>query len=163
MPILGFCLNRGETVITKTSEVSEPRSFVLKEWYRSASWQAPRQRCYRAACQLSERSGNSRCISRIIEISRDAVSYLGDQRPRLAVRWLVDDWAVGQLIRTLLAGHKVTMSHGLGAPHSGISGIRGFVGQLYRGLSGNRSLCTQSTNPYPAADLIDDIFPYNSW
>ena len=60
---------------TRSREVSNPRDCVLNRSYRSVIWQASRQRCCRDACQISERSHNSKPISRGFEFSRDLVSY----------------------------------------------------------------------------------------
>ena len=51
--------------------VSKPRDWYFKLSYRFEIWQAHRQQCYRSACQISERSDNSKYTSRGFETLRD--------------------------------------------------------------------------------------------
>ena len=60
-------------LITMSREASKPRDCVFKLSYRSEIWQTPRKHCCRDACQISERSDNSKPISRGFEISWDVV------------------------------------------------------------------------------------------
>ena len=52
-------------------EVSKPRDWYFQLSYRFEIWQAHRQQCCRSACQISERSDNSKYKSRGFETSRD--------------------------------------------------------------------------------------------
>ena len=55
----------------KSRKVSKPRDRYFKLSYRFAIWQAHRQHCCRSACQISERSDNSKYKSRGFETLRD--------------------------------------------------------------------------------------------
>ena len=52
-------------------KASKPRDRYPKSSYRTAIWQAHRQHCCRSACQISERSNNSKYKSRGPETPRD--------------------------------------------------------------------------------------------
>ena len=52
-------------------KVSKPRDWYFKLSYRFEIWQAHRQHCCRSACQVSERSDNSKYKSRRFETLRD--------------------------------------------------------------------------------------------
>ena len=58
-------------LIVRSREVSKPRDWYFKLSYRFEIWQAHRQHCCRSACQISERSDNSKYKSRGFETSRD--------------------------------------------------------------------------------------------
>ena len=58
-------------LIVRSREFSKPRDWYFKLAYRFEIWQAHRQQCCRSACQISERSENSKFISRGFETSRD--------------------------------------------------------------------------------------------
>ena len=62
-------------------EVSKPRDWYFKSSYRFEIWQALRQQCCRSACQISERSDNSKYKSRGFETLRDLT------KRRLFVYW----------------------------------------------------------------------------
>ena len=55
----------------RSREVSKPRDWYFRLSYRFEIWQTHRQQCCRSACQISERSDNSKCKSRGFETSRD--------------------------------------------------------------------------------------------
>ena len=55
----------------RSRKVSKPRDQYSKLSYRFEIWQAHRQHCCRSACQISERSGNSKYKSRGFETLRD--------------------------------------------------------------------------------------------
>ena len=55
----------------RSSKVSKPRDWYFKLSYRFGIWQAHRQHCCRSACQISERSDNSKYKSRGFETLRD--------------------------------------------------------------------------------------------
>ena len=55
----------------KSREVSKPRDWVFWLSHRSEIWQAPRQRCCRGACQISERLEKSKHEYCNLETSRD--------------------------------------------------------------------------------------------
>ena len=58
-------------LIVRSREVSKPRDLYFKLSYRFETWQAHRQHCCRSACQISERSDNSKYKSRSFETLRD--------------------------------------------------------------------------------------------
>ena len=58
-------------LFVRSREVSKPRDWYFKLSHRFAIWQAHRQQCCRSACQISERSGNSKYKSRGFETWRD--------------------------------------------------------------------------------------------
>ena len=58
-------------LIVRSREVSKPRDWYFKLSYRFVIWQAHRQQCCRSACQISERSDNSKYKSRCFETLRD--------------------------------------------------------------------------------------------
>ena len=58
-------------LIVRSREVSKPRDWYFKLSNRFEIWQAHRQQCCRSACQISERSDNSKYKSRGFETSRD--------------------------------------------------------------------------------------------
>ena len=55
----------------RSRKVSKPRDWYFKLSHRFEIWQAHRQHCCRSACQISERSDNSKYKSRGVETSRD--------------------------------------------------------------------------------------------
>ena len=55
----------------RSRKVSKPRDWYFKLSYRFEIWQAHRQHCCRSACQISERSDNSKYKSRGFETLRD--------------------------------------------------------------------------------------------
>ena len=58
-------------LFVRSRKVSKPRDWYFKLSYRFEIWQAHRQHCCRSACQISERSGNSKYKSRGFETLRD--------------------------------------------------------------------------------------------
>ena len=58
-------------LFVRSREVSKPRDWYFKLTHRFEIWQAHRQQCWRSACQISERSGNSKYKSRGFETLRD--------------------------------------------------------------------------------------------
>ena len=60
-------------LFVRSRKVSKPRDRYFKLSYRFAIWQAHRQHCCRSACQISERSDNSKYKSRGFEILRKDV------------------------------------------------------------------------------------------
>ena len=58
-------------LIVRSREVSKPRDWYFKLSYRFEIWQAHRQQSCRSACQISERSDNSKYKSRDFETLRD--------------------------------------------------------------------------------------------
>ena len=84
-------------LFVRSREVSKPRDWYFKLSYRFEIWQAHRQQCCRSACQISERSDNSKYKSRGFEALRDLT------KRRLLGYW---DGALGptrvqhQLVRT---------------------------------------------------------------
>ena len=58
-------------LFVRSREVSKPRDWYFKLSYRFEIWQAHRQHCCRSACQISERSDNSKYKSRGFETLRD--------------------------------------------------------------------------------------------
>ena len=65
----------------RSPKVSKPRDRYFKLSYRFEIWQAHRQHCCRSACQISERSDNSKYKSRGFETLRDLTER------RLFVYW----------------------------------------------------------------------------
>ena len=70
-----------DTLFVRSREVSKPRDWYFKLSYRFEIWQAHRQQCCRSACQISERSDNSKYKSRGFETLRDLT------KRRLFVYW----------------------------------------------------------------------------
>ena len=58
-------------LFVRSREVSKPRDWYFKLSHRFEIWQAHRQQCCRSACQISERSDNSKYKSRGCETLRD--------------------------------------------------------------------------------------------
>ena len=58
-------------LFVRSRKVSKPRDWYFKLSYRFEIWQAHRQHCCRSACQISERSDNSKYKSRSFETLRD--------------------------------------------------------------------------------------------
>ena len=58
-------------LIVRSREVSKPRDWYFKLSCRFEIWQARRQQCCRSACQIPERSDNSKYKSRGFETLRD--------------------------------------------------------------------------------------------
>ena len=58
-------------LFVRSRKVSKPRDWYFKLSYRFEIWQAHRQHCCRSACQISERSDNSKYKSRGFETLRD--------------------------------------------------------------------------------------------
>ena len=58
-------------LIVRSREVWKPRDWYFKLSYRFEIWQAHRQHCCRSACQISERSDNSKYKSRSFDTLRD--------------------------------------------------------------------------------------------
>ena len=58
-------------LFVRSRKVSKPRDWYSKLSYRFEIWQAHRQHCCRSACQVSERSDNSKYKSRGFETLRD--------------------------------------------------------------------------------------------
>ena len=58
-------------LFVRSRKVSKPRDWYYKLSYRFKIWQAHRQHCCRSACQISERSDNSKYKSRGFETLRD--------------------------------------------------------------------------------------------
>ena len=58
-------------LFVRSRKVSKPREWYFKLSYRFEIWQAHRQQCCRSACQISERSDNSKYKSRGFVTSRD--------------------------------------------------------------------------------------------
>ena len=63
-------------LFVRSRKVSKPRDWYFKLSYRFEIWQAHRQHCCRSACQISERSDNSKYKSRGFETLR----YLTERR-----------------------------------------------------------------------------------
>ena len=80
----------------KSRKVSKPRDWYFKFSYRFEIWQAHRQHCCRSACQISERSDNSKYKSRGFETLRD-----------LTKRRLFGYWD-GARVRVLYIQHVVS-------------------------------------------------------
>ena len=68
-------------LFVRSRKVSKPRDWYFKLSYRFEIWQAHRQHCCRSACQISERSDNSKYKSRGFETLRD-----------LTIRRLIEYW-----------------------------------------------------------------------
>ena len=68
-------------LIVRSREVSKPRDWQFQLSHRFEIWQALRQQCCRGACQISERSSNSKHRSRGFANSRD-----------LTIRRLIGYW-----------------------------------------------------------------------
>ena len=58
-------------LFVRSRKVSKPRDWYFKLSYRFEIWQAHRQHCCRSACQISERSDNSKYTSRGFETLLD--------------------------------------------------------------------------------------------
>ena len=58
-------------LFVRSREISKPRDWYFKLSYRFEIWQAHRQHCCRSACQISERSDNSKYKSSGFETLRD--------------------------------------------------------------------------------------------
>ena len=58
-------------LFVRSRKLSKPRDWYFKLSYRFEIWQAHRQHCCRSACQISERSDNSKYKSRGFEALRD--------------------------------------------------------------------------------------------
>ena len=58
-------------LFVRSREVSKSRDWYFKLLHRFEIWQAHRQPCCRSACQISERSDNSKYKSRGFETLRD--------------------------------------------------------------------------------------------
>ena len=58
-------------LLVRSRKVSKPRDWCFELSYRFEIWQAHRQHCCRSACQMSERSDNSKCKSRGFETLRE--------------------------------------------------------------------------------------------
>ena len=58
-------------LFVRSREISKPRDWYFKLSHRFEIWQAHRQQCCRSACQISERSDNSKYKSHGFETSRD--------------------------------------------------------------------------------------------
>ena len=58
-------------LFVRSRKVSKARDWYFKLSYRFEIWQAHRQHCCRSACQISERSDNSKYKSRGFETWRD--------------------------------------------------------------------------------------------
>ena len=58
-------------LFVRSRKVSKPRDWYFKLSYRFEIWQAHRQHCCRSACEISERSDNSKYKSRGFETLRD--------------------------------------------------------------------------------------------
>ena len=58
-------------LFVRSRKVSKPRDWYIKLSYRFEIWQAHWQHCCRSACQISERSDNSKYKSRGFETLRD--------------------------------------------------------------------------------------------
>ena len=58
-------------LFVRSRKVSKPRDWYFKLSYRFEIWQAHRQHCCRSACQVSERSDNSKYKFRGFETLRD--------------------------------------------------------------------------------------------
>ena len=58
-------------LFVRSRKVWKPRDWYFKMSYRFEIWQAHRQHCCRSACQISERSDNSKYKSRSFETLRD--------------------------------------------------------------------------------------------
>ena len=81
----------------RSRKFSKPRDQYFKLSYRFKTWQAHRQRCCRSACQISERSDNSKYKSRGFETLRDLTER------RLFGYW---DGAQKACNNNLIAGHS---------------------------------------------------------
>ena len=65
------CWRVGSWDVVGSRKVSKPRDWYFELSYRFEIWQAHRQHCCRSACQISERSNNSKYKSRGFETLRD--------------------------------------------------------------------------------------------
>ena len=82
-------------LFVRSREVSKSRDWCFKLLHRFEIWQAHRQPCCRSACQISERSDNSKYKSRGFETLRD-----------LTERRLIGYWD-GALVRYTTVSHTV--------------------------------------------------------
>ena len=94
-------------LFVRSRKVSKPRDWYFKLPYGFEIWQAHRQHCCRSACQISERSDNSKYKSRDFEILRDLTErrLFGYWDGALVPckghrRWLVDSSHTGSVKRT---------------------------------------------------------------
>ena len=88
-------------LFVRSRKVSKPRDWYFKLSYRFEIWQAHRQHCCRSACQISERSDNSKYKSRGFETLRDltkrrlfgywdgALNVLKDNHPKVWGGWWI--------------------------------------------------------------------------
>ena len=98
-------------LFVRSRKVSKPRDWYFKLWHRFEIWQAHRQQCCRSACQISERSDNSKYKSRGLETLRDLMER------RIFGYWdgaLVPEMFSGVHIRIL--GWPIYDLHGLVLP-----------------------------------------------
>ena len=76
-------------LFVRSRKVSKPRDWYFKLSYRFEIWQAHRQHCCRSACQISERSDNSKyklAASTLYEILRkDVFSAILRRGPDLVI------------------------------------------------------------------------------
>ena len=99
-------------LFVRSRKVSKPRDWYFKLSYRFEIWQAHRQHCCRSACQISERSDNSKYKSRGFETWRDLTER------RLFWYW---DGAQGRC--SGLCYRRVDVKNGyVGVPHSKVKG-----------------------------------------
>ena len=83
-------------LFVRSRKVSKPRDWYFKLSYRFEIWQAHRQHCCQSACQISERSDNSKYKSRGFETWRDLterrLSGYWDGVQKLVSRSLVSNY-----------------------------------------------------------------------
>ena len=91
-------------LFVRSRKVSKPRYWYFKLWYRFEIWQAHRQHCCRSACQISERSDNSKYKSRGFETLRDLTER------RLFGYWDGAQWTWPNSFRVALT-HWGRMTH----------------------------------------------------
>ena len=77
-------------LFVRSRKVSKPRDWYFKLSYRFEIWLAHRQHCCRSACQISERSDNSKYKSRGFETLRDLTErrLFGYWDGALTPKWL---------------------------------------------------------------------------
>ena len=97
-----FPLRTPRRLFVRSRKVSKPRDWYFKLSYRFEIWQAHRQHCCRSACQVSERSDNSKYKSRGFETLRDLTER------RLFGYW---DGALLVCISVCAARHTLIFTH----------------------------------------------------
>ena len=93
-------------LFVRSREVSKPRDWYFQLSYRFEIWQAHRQQCCRSACQISERSNNSKVKSRGFEALRDLTKrrLFGYWNGALAENHITPTWSI-------FAPHMMHLGH----------------------------------------------------